>query len=440
MKKVLLVDDDPLVIRIYAEGLAKRGFQIESAGDGLEAVKALRTGSKPDLVVLDLMMPKFSGSDVLKFIRSQKDLAKLPVVVLSNAYMGDLAREAVALGVEKALLKVRCSPPILAGVISDILAGKTSAEDFAQWPTIPDAEPLIPHSGPPAPSAAPMAHAAAASPAGEEAAAQGPSGREDGAHGVTRPTDGTELRAKTHRDFLEHASATSAALRSLCQALTNSRTETQRDFCLQNLYRKVHFITATAGLAGSHYIAQMASAFEALLFEIMGNPVLMSPSVQRTIVVTTDFFGLLFERVREPFTEVPPTTRTLVVDDDPISNRLVVSALRNVQLEARSTEDPMAALQWLQQTKYDLVLLDIEMPKLDGFEFCKRMRTFPGHRETPVIYVTVHTDFESRAKGVLSGGDDLIAKPVFPIELAVKATMHLLKRHLTETQRPAENG
>ena len=174
--------------------------------------------------------------------------------------------------------------------------------------------------------------------------------------------------------------------------------------------------------------------------EIMGNPVLMSPSVQRTIVVTTDFFGLLFERVREPFTEAPPTTRTLVVDDDPISNRLVVSALRNVQLEARSTEDPMLALQWLQQTKYDLVLLDIEMPKLDGFEFCKRMRTFPGHRETPVIYVTVHTDFESRAKGVLSGGDDLIAKPVFPIELAVKATMHLLKRHLAETQRPAENG
>ena len=431
MKKVLLVDDDPLVIRIYAEGLGKRGFQVESAGDGLEAVKALRSGSKPDLVVLDLMMPKFSGSDVLKFIRSQKDLAKLPVVVLSNAYMGDLAREAVALGVEKALLKVRCSPPILAGVICDILAGRTSAEDFAQWPTIPDPEQVIPQSGGAAPSAPPVSATIGAGPARAEAPAQGPSAGEAAS---------AELRAKTHRDFLEHAPATSAALRGLCQALTNSRNELQRDFCLQNFYRKVHFITATAGLAGSRYIGQMASAFEALLFEIMGNPVLISPSVQRTIVATTDFFGLLFERVREPFTEASPTTRTLVVDDDPISNRLVVSALRNVQLEARSTEDPLFALQWLQQTKYDLVLLDIEMPKMDGFEFCKRMRAFPGYRETPVIYVTVHTDFESRAKGVLSGGGDLIAKPVFPIELAVKATMHLLKRHLAETQRPAENG
>src|SRR5438552_9439550 len=151
MNKVLLVDDDPMILKIYREGLSKHGLEVESAADGLEAVKTLRS-SRPDLVVLDLMMPKFSGADVLKFIRGQKDLAGLPVVVLSNAYMGDLAREAVALGVQKALLKVRCTPARMAKVINDILAGKTMIEDTAQWPAVPsDQAPAPPITPPPPP-------------------------------------------------------------------------------------------------------------------------------------------------------------------------------------------------------------------------------------------------------------------------------------------------
>src|SRR5436190_21164365 len=124
MSKVLLVDDDPIILKIYSDGLTRQGLEVESTPDGLEAVKTLRT-SKPDLVILDLMMPKFSGVDVLKFIRAQKDFATLPVVVLSNAYMGELARDAVAIGVQKALLKVRCTPESMAKLIKEILAGKT---------------------------------------------------------------------------------------------------------------------------------------------------------------------------------------------------------------------------------------------------------------------------------------------------------------------------
>jgi CheY-like chemotaxis protein len=98
----------------------------------------------------------------------------------------------------------------------------------------------------------------------------------------------------------------------------------------------------------------------------------------------------------------------------------------------KGTEDPASALQMLKEKHCDLVLLDIEMPGMDGFELCKRMRALPGYQRTPVIYVTAHSDFEYRAKSVLSGGNDLIAKPVFPIELAVKAVTHLLKSRLAE--------
>jgi CheY-like chemotaxis protein len=174
----------------------------------------------------------------------------------------------------------------------------------------------------------------------------------------------------------------------------------------------------------------MASAFEALLYELADKPASVTPSALRTIATTVDFVGLLFDRARDSVAEEPPVAQALVVDDDILSNRLVVAALRRAHLQARSAEDPLVALQWLQVTRYDLVLLDIEMPGMDGFEFCRKLRLLPGYQLTPVIYVTAHSDFSNRAKTMLSGGGDLISKPVLPSELAVKALTHLLKRQL----------
>ena len=75
MKRVLLVDDDPLILRMYNSALSQRGFQVDIAADGLSAIKFLRE-APPDVVVLDLMMPTLSGVEVLKFLRRQPNLAK----------------------------------------------------------------------------------------------------------------------------------------------------------------------------------------------------------------------------------------------------------------------------------------------------------------------------------------------------------------------------
>jgi CheY-like chemotaxis protein len=85
MKTIFLVEDDPVVVHVYRAKFLREGFAVEVAQDGLAALKMLQT-IKPDVVILDLMMPKMNGVDVLKYIRSNPALKKTPVIILSNAH------------------------------------------------------------------------------------------------------------------------------------------------------------------------------------------------------------------------------------------------------------------------------------------------------------------------------------------------------------------
>jgi DNA-binding response OmpR family regulator len=82
---------------------------------------------------------------------------------------------------------------------------------------------------------------------------------------------------------------------------------------------------------------------------------------------------------------------------------------------------------------------------MDGFELCRRLRLLPGYQKTPVICVTSHGDVESRVRIVLDGANELIVKPVLPLELAVKAVALLLRGQTTrglspQSQPPRQPG
>ena len=408
MKRILIVDDDAVVVCIYRDALARRGFTVDVAEDGLAAIQLLRT-TKPDLLVLDLMMPKLSGLDLLKYVRSQPQMKELPVIVLSNSFMNALGGEAVALGVQRAVLKVRSTPDSLETLINDVLSGKESKMDPSAMLAVPRPEPALK----PKPAATP-----AAAPATGTTAATKPA----------PPQDAFQMNAR--KDLLTNAPKIRAELLALALDLSRAQNEVETDIRLSSLYRRVHFLAVIAGMAGAQDVALLASAFEALLFELMGRPSLITPSVRRTLGFTSDFLAVLLDRVHKDQVEATPSPKALVVDDDPLSNRLVTAALRRAQLTAASTEDPVTALDLVRETHYDLILLDVEMPVMSGFDLCKQIREMPGYRHTPVVFVTNHADFESRSKVVLSGGNDLIAKPVLPIELAVKSVALLLKNNL----------
>src|SRR5438093_11646509 len=123
MSKVLVVDDDPVIVEVYRRKLLQEGFEVEIAKDGLEALNQLQGSAKPDLVLLDLMMPRFNGFEVLKFIRSQSGLKDTRVVVLSNFYFGATERQAAAADADASLLKSSSSPAVVMETVKQVLAG-----------------------------------------------------------------------------------------------------------------------------------------------------------------------------------------------------------------------------------------------------------------------------------------------------------------------------
>ena len=122
MKKILLVDDDPVVAEAYRKTLLEAGFQVDIASDGLVAMKKLLDSTPPDVVVLDVMMPKFSGLEVLKFLQSQATLKKVRVIILSNMLFGGEVRKAAATEADKTLTKSDCTPAILLAAVNEVLA------------------------------------------------------------------------------------------------------------------------------------------------------------------------------------------------------------------------------------------------------------------------------------------------------------------------------
>jgi CheY-like chemotaxis protein len=119
---ILLVDDNPLVLQAYRGALERRGYQVETAVDGLDAMKRANS-LKPDLVVLDLVMPKVDGSYVLKFLRAQAELKSTRVILLSDASIADMAKAALAQNPDAVFLKSQCTATLLADKIKELLDG-----------------------------------------------------------------------------------------------------------------------------------------------------------------------------------------------------------------------------------------------------------------------------------------------------------------------------
>lgn len=106
---ILLAEDDSLLANMYKTKFTREGFQVLTAEDGEETLK-IALEQKIDFMILDIMMPKLSGIDVLKKLRQDPRGAKLPVLVLSNLAQEKEAQEAIQLGAKEFLVKANLTP------------------------------------------------------------------------------------------------------------------------------------------------------------------------------------------------------------------------------------------------------------------------------------------------------------------------------------------
>jgi two-component system, sensor histidine kinase and response regulator len=119
----------------------------------------------------------------------------------------------------------------------------------------------------------------------------------------------------------------------------------------------------------------------------------------------------------------------LIVDDVPTNLKVLFTYLREFGFDLRIAEDGEDALKQISYTKPDLILLDVMMPGIDGFETCRRLKANEETREIPVIFMTALTDTVDKIKGFQMGAVDYISKPVQHEEVLARVTTHLTLRN-----------
>jgi putative two-component system response regulator len=129
----------------------------------------------------------------------------------------------------------------------------------------------------------------------------------------------------------------------------------------------------------------------------------------------------------------------LIVDDDPKNLRLLEALLLPLNREVVKASGGDQALSLVDKIDPDLVLLDVMMPGLDGFQVCRRIKANERTRLTPVILVTALDDLESRVKGIEAGCDDFITKPPNKMELMARVSSLLKLRKLSRRLASIEN-
>ena len=120
---VLIIEDDIFLNNIYNKRLSEESFNVLTAFDGEKGIKAAKQ-KLPDLILLDLMLPKTDGFTVIKYCKKDKDLKNIPIILLTNLNDKDDIEKALSFGVKEYLIKVHFTPAEVVDKIKNILSKK----------------------------------------------------------------------------------------------------------------------------------------------------------------------------------------------------------------------------------------------------------------------------------------------------------------------------
>jgi len=121
-KKILIIEDDPFLSEMYTAKLIKGGFTVEVAADGKKGIEKAKK-MKPDLILLDIVLPKMDGFDLLEKIKKDSELKETIVVLLTNLGQKKEVEKGLALGADEYVIKAHFTPTAVVARVKEIIAG-----------------------------------------------------------------------------------------------------------------------------------------------------------------------------------------------------------------------------------------------------------------------------------------------------------------------------
>lgn len=147
----------------------------------------------------------------------------------------------------------------------------------------------------------------------------------------------------------------------------------------------------------------------------------------------------VFDKKEFTLDQNPLASKILIVDDDPLNVDVLEEILKESNYEdIRTTTDPFEAVQLFKENSYDLILLDILMPGMDGFEVIERFKEIETNLTTPILILSALSDQKTRLKALSTGARDYLIKPFNPAEVLVRIR-NLLEVRLAQKQLRMHN-
>jgi len=125
MKKILIIEDDSFLSEMYSTKLIQEGFEVEVAVDGKQGFEKIKN-IKPDLILLDIVLPKIDGFEVLENVKKDTELKNIPIILLTNLGQKSEIEKGLSLGADEYIIKAHFTPTAVVAKVKEMLKSKNN--------------------------------------------------------------------------------------------------------------------------------------------------------------------------------------------------------------------------------------------------------------------------------------------------------------------------